>query len=187
MHRMTRQAKDAEIRAPFDGEFRFKDDLVGFEEHHGERYMRINSAGGSQLFRVTKVIGGHHREDFAGIEVTGTGTDALPTVTPPLVRVLPASYYFAVQRWRYKGYSVQVRERPRLAVGAVWNQTCIFCQNTEPYLSVILGALVGPTAPGFQGEVVDPLLPLDRRWRFEITDEAGLRAAGSGSGSEQRV
>jgi predicted CXXCH cytochrome family protein len=68
-------------------------------------------------------------------------------------------------------------ERPGLRPGAVWSKTCIFCHNTVPYLSTILGALAGPGTPPYQGEVVDALLPEGRRQHFAITDEAALRSA----------
>ena len=67
MHRMTRAPKGAEIRAPFDGRaFRFKDDEVKLSEDQGERFMDISSASfGRHIYRITRVIGGRHREDFA--------------------------------------------------------------------------------------------------------------------------
>jgi len=176
MHNMTRLAATAEIHAPFDGgEFRFKDDRIQLETHDGARFMRLQSATqGTHLYRVTKVIGGHHREDFAGVEVD----EALaPVGDPRNERVLPATYMLEARRWRYKGYSVMHRERPGLRPGAVWKKTCIFCHNTEPYLSNLLGTLAGPATPAYQGELVDPLLPEARRWKYEIADEAALRRA----------
>jgi predicted CXXCH cytochrome family protein len=78
---------------------------------------------------------------------------------------------------RYKGYSVMVKERPGLHAGPVWNQTCIFCHNTPTYLSTVLGALAGPAARPYQGEVVDPLLPRERRAQWLVTDERALSVA----------
>ena len=83
---------------------------------------------------------------------------------------------FETASFRLKGYSVLVGERPGLRAGGVWNQTCIFCHNTTPYFDSLWGELHGPGAPGYQGEVVDRLLPRERRWRFEI---AGRRGTGA--------
>src|SRR5262249_18840872 len=91
MHRMTRLPAETQIEAPFSGEFRFKDDRVRFEAMGGERFMRIESAqNGSRRFRVTKVIGGHYREDFAGVEVDDGGRTVGDARNE---RVLPASYF----------------------------------------------------------------------------------------------
>jgi predicted CXXCH cytochrome family protein len=70
-----------------------------------------------------------------------------------------------------------VGERPGLRAGGVWNQTCVFCHNTTPYFDSTWGELFGPGAPGYQGTVVDRLLPVARRWSFEVTDGAGLVGA----------
>ena len=70
-----------------------------------------------------------------------------------------------------------VGERPGLRAGGVWNQTCVFCHNTNPYFDSTWGELYGPGAPGYQGEVVDRLLPPSRRFSFEITDEEALARA----------
>src|SRR2546423_3976524 len=48
-----------------------------------------------------------------------------------------------------------------------------------PYFSSLLGELYGPSAPGYQGEVVDHLLPADRRSSLSIVRPVDLvRAAG---------
>ena len=171
MHGMTRLVPGAEVHAPFDGTaFRFKDDVVRLQKQpDGARMVRVESkTNGTHVFRVTKVIGGHHREDFAGVEVGAAAEHEV---------VLPVSYLLNAKRLRYKGYSVMIRERPFVARGAVWNQTCIFCHNTSPYLLSMLGALAGPRPPAYQGELVDRILPDDRRWAFEVTDASGLRRA----------
>jgi predicted CXXCH cytochrome family protein len=167
MRNMTRPAADANIVAPFQGErFTFKRDAITFERRDGARIMRLESAtDGEHLFRVTKVIGGHHREDFVGVDGASK-----------VERVLPATFMLESGEWRYKGYSVMTPERPALKPGAVWSKTCIFCHNTEPYLLDLLGVL-GPATPPYQGEVVDALLPAGRRWRYRITDEGALRRA----------
>ena len=79
--------------------------------------------------------------------------------------MLPVSYVFETRSFRLKGYSVMVGERPGLRAGGVWNETCIFCHNTVPYFDALWGELPGPGAPTYQGEVVDRLLPRERRWR----------------------
>jgi predicted CXXCH cytochrome family protein len=177
MHNMTRLPERAAIVAPFtDTVFRFKDDRVVLSQKDGARLLRIESPRfGDHLFRITKVIGGHYREDFAGVELRPT--DLAPLGNPQDERVMPISFMLSSHKFRYKGYSVMSPERPGLRPGAVWNRTCIFCHNTVPYLSTILGALAGPGTPPYQGEVVDPLLPAERRLGFAVTDEAGLRSA----------
>ncbi|MBX3188797.1 MAG: hypothetical protein KF819_17395 [Labilithrix sp.] len=168
MHNMTRDADGADVRAPFDGTtFTFKGDTAKLETIGGARFVTVSSKKlGSAKYRVTRVIGGHYREDFAGI-AEGGGDEV----------VLPVSWVFATQSLRYKGYSVMVKERVGLRAGPVWNQTCIFCHNTPPYLSTVLGAIAGPAAKAYQGEVVDPLLPKEKRAAFEVTDDAALSRA----------
>ena len=46
-----------------------------------------------------------------------------------------------------------------------------------PYFDDLLGALSDPKIGPYQGEVVDPLLPPERRARFAVTDAAGLHRA----------
>ena len=71
MHNMTRLPSEAVPAAPFSGRFRFKDDAMAFETRGGDRVMTIESkAFGTRSFKVTRVIGGHYREDFAGVEAT---------------------------------------------------------------------------------------------------------------------
>jgi predicted CXXCH cytochrome family protein len=171
MHRMTRVPDTAQIRAPFDGAtFHFKDDTARLtqEDKGGARFVELTSAsGGRHLYRVTRVIGGRYREDFAGVEVGAGDRDR--------ELILPISYVFETRSFRLKGYSVLVTERPGLRAGGVWNQTCIFCHNTAPYFDSTWGALYGPGAPAYQGEVVDRLLPPERRFRFEVAGD-GERA-----------
>jgi predicted CXXCH cytochrome family protein len=174
MHNMTRLPLKARIQAPFnDVEFHFKDDRVHLEEHEGDRYMRLESAKyGHRIFKVTKVIGGHHREDFAGVEVPSGDAKA-----DARERILPVSFMLDSRTFRYKGYSVMVRERPGIRPGGAWSQACIFCHNTVPFFSTIFGALAGPGTKPYQGEVVDALLPAARRWSIEITDRNALQRA----------
>ncbi len=182
MHQMTRLPDGAKIRAPFDGaRFAFKDDSASFTQKDGDRFVDLSSARfGNHRYRVTRVIGGRYREDFAGVEVGGaTGAGGAPDADgadhPELI--LPVSYVFETASFRLKGYSVLVGERPGLRAGGVWNQTCIFCHNTTPYFDAIWGELHGPGASGYQGTVVDKLLPRERRWQFEVGDSDALRAA----------
>lgn len=174
MHKMTRQAEQADIRGPFqDGVFRFKDDTVRLSQEGSQRFLRIESPRfGDHLFRITKVIGGHHREDYAGVEITNG--IARPSEGQ---RILPISYMLSTGTMRYKGYSVMSPERPGLRPGTVWERTCILCHNTAPYFVSLFGALAGPGTPPYQGEVVDPLLPEGKRQTLVITDETKLRTA----------
>jgi predicted CXXCH cytochrome family protein len=173
MHLMTRVPETAQIRAPFDGaSFHFKDDTAHLSEKDGARFVELTSpSAGDHLFRVTRVIGGRYREDFAGVEVGATDPDR--------ELILPLSYVFETKSFRLKGYSVLVTERPGLRAGGVWNQTCVFCHNTTPYFDSTWGALYGRGAPGYQGEMVDRLLPPERRFRVEVASdgEPALRAA----------
>jgi predicted CXXCH cytochrome family protein len=178
MRRMTRSG-DTASRAPFDGSvFRFKGDQVTAEEHEGRRYMRVRSQeSGEHVFRVTRVIGGRYREDFAGHEVAGTEAGSPLAGDGADDPILPVSYLLFAKAWRYKGYSVMVKERPHFGKhGAPWRQTCIFCHNTEPFLSTVYDDL-GGGGRAYQGSVSDGLLPKDRLWKAEIKDPAGLARA----------
>jgi predicted CXXCH cytochrome family protein len=174
MHNMTRDAARAKVRGPFDGStFSFKGDSARLETVGGERFMTIASRRyGSGVYRITKIIGGHHREDYVGVPVDGARPGARRAGDEEVV--LPVSFVYATNALRYKGYSVMVKERDGLRAGPVWGETCIFCHNTAPYLSTVLGALAGKGAKPYQGEVVDPLLPPDRRARYVVTDEDAL-------------
>ncbi len=169
MHLMTRVPEMASIRAPFDGTtFHFKGDTAHLTQQGGTRFVELSSpTGGDHLYRVTRVIGGRAREDFAGVEVGAADTEH--------ELILPLSYVFETSSFRLKGYSVLVTERPGLRAGGVWNQTCVFCHNTTPYFDSTWGALVGRGAPAYQGEMVDRLLPPERRFRVEVAGD-GERA-----------
>jgi hypothetical protein len=185
MHRMTRVPETTDVRAPFDGRsFHFKDDTARLTEAGGARFVQLSSAAfGDHVYRVTRVIGGRYREDFAGVEVAAAARDA-PVIESHMSAqvsgaelLLPFSYVFETGTFRLKGYSVMVGERPGLRAGGVWNQTCVFCHNTTPYFDDTWGELHGPGAPTYQGEVVDRLLPPERRWTFEVTDGAAFARA----------
>jgi predicted CXXCH cytochrome family protein len=175
MHRMTRAVQQTQIRAPFDGTtFNFRMDSVHLEQQGNERFMRLHSAQSlDTLFRVTKVIGGRVREDFVGAEV-----DPASPFGPARAaeRILPISYLSFNGEWRYKGYSVMVRERPQLEPGVVWKTGCIFCHNTSPALSLLLDDVYGPHAHSYQGSASTEL-PDDKRPRYVVTDESGLKTA----------
>ena len=177
MRKMTRDPAEAEIRAPFAGEtFTFKADQATLFREGAARFIRIASPEkGEHLYRVTRVIGNHYREDFAGVEVTATTEDVRRGSVPELI--LPVTYYFQTQGYRPKGYSVMAHERPGLRAGGVWNQTCIFCHNTVPWFDTAWGALAGNLPPTYQGVVVDRLLPPARRFNYRVTSEATLRKA----------
>ncbi|HEX2675276.1 MAG TPA: cytochrome c3 family protein [Polyangiales bacterium] len=185
MHRMTRPAQ-SDIRAHFDGtEFRLGHDVARVEQRGSERFLQIDGSGAPRRYRVTKVIGGRHREDFVGVEVSGAAGEALeedaesPSAGGEAARgreqVLPLSWVYGTSSWRYKGYSVMLPERPALRAGPVWAATCIGCHNTLPYLTLAYDDLLGPSAPAYQGSVHDRLLPARRLWQARVKDEAGLK------------
>jgi predicted CXXCH cytochrome family protein len=165
MRNMTRDAAAATIRAPFDGaKLRVGSDTATMESEGSNRLMRIDGASGSHRFRITKVVGGRYREDFIGIEQGGDG----------LEHVLPATYVFATKSWRYKGYSVMVKERPRMSFRGVWSRECIPCHNTLPYVTMLYDELYGPGLPGYQGKLSDRVLPPSRTWPAHAIDEYAL-------------
>src|SRR5262249_35432591 len=89
MRGMTRDAKAAAIRAPFDGaSLRLGPDTCTMEMRGGERIMRVVTPRGSEPFRVTKVIGGRFREDFVGEDENA------------VAHVLAATYVFATRACR---------------------------------------------------------------------------------------
>jgi predicted CXXCH cytochrome family protein len=177
MHRMTRDLQRTQVSAPFSGNiFRFRDDSLRLERIDGQRFMRLSgkNAGASEtLFRVTKVIGGRYREDFVGVEVD---KDAPLGIARDSERVLPLSYLVFNGEWRYKGYSVMVRERSALEPGVVWKTGCIFCHNTAPTLSLLLDDVYGERAHSYQGSASIEL-PDDKRPRYAVSDEAALKRA----------
>ena len=177
MRKMTRDPEQAEIRAPFAGEtFVFKGDQATMFREGTARFVRmVSRQEGEHLFRVTRVIGNHYREDFAGVEVASTADRVQRGTSAELI--LPVTYHFQTQGYRPKGYSVMTHERPGLFAGGVWNQTCIFCHNTVPWFDTLLGALAGPSPPGYQGVVVDRLLPPTRRFIYRVTRDGAFRAA----------
>ncbi|HVH40915.1 MAG TPA: cytochrome c3 family protein [Labilithrix sp.] len=181
MHNMTREARTAEVKGPFDGTvFRFHDDTARLERAGADRFVTVTSKRfGDGIYKVTRVIGGHHREDYAGVAVAAVRDGAPALGDPSEEHVLPVSFVLpSASRpgsLRYKGYSVMVQERDGLKVGPVWNQTCIFCHNTVPYLSTVLGALAGSGV--YQGEVLDPLLPASMRATYVVTDERAMHSA----------
>jgi len=175
MHNMTRDAKLATIAAPFDGTvFHFKKDHATLETHDGARYLRLDAAekGQSVLYRVTKVIGGRHREDFAGIEVN-EDREVIGTAE----KILPLTFMRGNKTLRYKGYSVMEKERPGMRASGEWRKRCIFCHNTEPYLDVLVAGLAGEGAKPFQGVVVDALLPATKRATYAVTNDEAFRSA----------
>ena len=175
MHRMTRDLHQTQVAAPFAGAtFRFRDDSVTFEKIQSERFMRLRTGAGTEsLFRVSKVIGGRYREDFVGAEVD-PGAPLGPARDTE--RILPLSYLVFNGEWRYKGYSVMLRERSSLEPGVVWKTGCIFCHNTAPGLSLLLDDVYGPKAPTYQGSV-SVELPEDKRPRYVVKDERALKSA----------
>lgn len=174
MHGMTRRIENTAVDAPFDGTvFHFKRDFATLETHGGRKYVRLEAAekAASVLYRVTKVIGGRYREDFAGVEVTSTDENA---ETKGEDKILPVSFMRGTKELRYKGYSVMEKERPGLRASGEWRRRCIFCHNTEPYLDIVLaglGGLGGEGAKPYQGVVVDALLPPPLRATYRVLDD----------------
>jgi predicted CXXCH cytochrome family protein len=171
MHRMTRDAHDASVRAPFDGtRWRFKSDAVLLESRGADRFVRVEPAlGAAKTYRLTRVLGGRTREDFVGVDVNNGGDEM----------VLPVSFVFATAQLRYKGYSVMVHERSSLQAGPIWSRTCIFCHNTIPELDRLLAAIGGPRGHPYQGETVDPWLPKNRRANAHVLDERAFAQVAS--------
>ena len=169
MRNMTRDASTATIRAPFDGAtLRVGTDTCTVESEGGERFMRVASPAGDHRFRVTKVVGGRYREDFVGVEVGGGDG---------IEHVLPATYVFSTRTWRYKGYSVMVKERPAMSWKGVWSQECISCHNTLPLATMLYDDLYGPSLPPYQGKMSDRILPASRTWPAHALDEPALAKA----------
>jgi predicted CXXCH cytochrome family protein len=167
MRNMTRDAKTAAIRAPFDGaQLHVGDDTCTMTMIGSDRVMRVDSPKGNHAFTITKVVGGRYREDFVGVEAPPSGDG--------IEHVLPASYVFSTKSWRYKGYSVMVTERPRMSWQGVWSQECISCHNTLPLATMLYDDLFGPTLPPYQGKMQDRVLPASRTWPARATDVSGL-------------
>lgn len=175
MRRMTRGADATRTAAPFGGEtFTLGQDVASMFTRDKIRFVRLDSQRkGTSFWRVTKVIGGRTREDFAGVRVAGPMDRSAPTGTE---RILPVSYLKFNQRYRYKGYSVMTPERNELRPGSNWRTTCIFCHNTVPAFVTSYGLLHGPGAPKYQGSV-SFLLPKERVPLLRVTDPAGLEDA----------
>ena len=165
MRGMTRDARTAVIRAPFDGaSLRVGGDTVTMELRGGERTMRVVAQGRSETFRITKVVGGRYREDFVGLDERGEE------------HVLPATYVFATRSWRYKGYSVMIKERPAMSTKGRWSRECLPCHNTLP-LATMLYDDIDPGVPSYQGKLSDRVLPKALVWRAQAIDEHGLAQA----------
>jgi predicted CXXCH cytochrome family protein len=168
MRGMTRDAAGAVIRAPFDGAtLRVGADTCTMAMRDGARIMHVDSprlGPRGETFRITKVIGGRYREDFVGLDARGEE------------HVLPATYVFATRSWRYKGYSVMVKERPEMATRGRWSRECLPCHNTLPLATMLYDDL-DPTVPAYQGKLSDRVLPRSRAWTARAVDEPGLARA----------
>lgn len=172
MHRMTRHMQHGVAQAPFDGStFRFKNDVATMITKNDQRYMHLESAKyPSAWYRITKVIGGRYREDYAGVQV---GAPELEAADASDERILPVSYLLFNKTWRYKGYSVMSPERNGLRRGLKWKTACVFCHNTVPWISMYYDELYGVGAPGFQG-AASLILPSERRLAYRVTDPTGF-------------
>jgi len=165
MRNMTRDAQGAVIRAPFDGaSLQIGGDTCTMELRGGQRVMRVVSPGNNsknETFRVTKVIGGRTREDFVGLDEHGEE------------HVLPATYVFATRSWRYKGYSVMVKERPEMSAKGQWSRECLPCHNTLPLATMLYDDL-DPKVPAYQGKLSDRMIPRAKAWTVRALDEPAL-------------
>ncbi len=167
MRNMTRDAATAVIQAPFDGaQLHVGSDTITMAMIDGRRAMTLDTPTGRTTWRVTKVVGGRYREDFVGV----SGDD-------PVEHVLPATFVLSNRGWRYKGYSVMVRERPSASVKGAWAQECIGCHNTLPLGTYLYDDIYGPSLPPYQGKMSDRVLPPRLAWRTKSRDDAGLANA----------
>jgi predicted CXXCH cytochrome family protein len=175
MHRMTRRAGPNEIRAPFAGEsLELGADRVVMTTRDGERFVeRQSNTSGDELYRVTRVIGGRHREDYAGVRVR-----AEAPLGPALgeERILPVSFLLLDGSLRYKGYSVMVPARSGLEAGDVWRKNCIFCHNTVPGLALYYDDLLADERASYQGSP-SGRLPPERAFRYTVDDEPAIEHA----------
>ena len=171
MRNMTRDAKTATIHAPFDGaSLRVGTDTITMTTEAGDRVMTLATPSGTTKWRVTKVIGGRYREDFVGVSGPEAGVASVE-------HVLPATFVLSNRGWRYKGYSVMVKERPAASVKGAWAQECIGCHNTLPLATYLYDDLYGPTLPAYQGKMSDRTLPPRLAWAATSRDDAGLARA----------
>ena len=175
MHRMTRRSTEGVSQAPFDGaQFHFKGDVASMRTEAGKHYMHLESrAYPSAWYRITKVIGGRYREDYAGVEVAAPRPEAPPTSDE---RILPVSYLLFEKTWRYKGYSVMAPERGALRRGLKWRTSCVFCHNTTPWLVNYYDEMYGVGAPSYQG-AASLKLPTDRKLTYSVTDAEAFEHA----------
>ncbi|HMG57392.1 MAG TPA: cytochrome c3 family protein [Kofleriaceae bacterium] len=165
MRGMTRDADTAAIRAPFDGAtLQVGDDRVTMAMRGRQRTMQLVAPGRRELFRVSKVIGGRYREDFVGLDSHDQEV------------VLPATYVFATRSWRYKGYSVMIKERPAMSTRGPWSRECLPCHNTLPLATMLYDDL-DPRVPAYQGKLSDRAVPRSRIWNARSLDDDRLGRA----------
>src|SRR5207248_2218169 len=87
--------------------------------------------------------------------------------------VLLATFVFSTRSWRYKGYSVMVKERPAMSTNSRWSRECLPCHNTLP-LATMLYDDIDPHVPSYQGKLSDRVMPRSRIWPARALDDAGL-------------
>ncbi len=167
MRNMTRDGAHATIRAPFDGAtVHVGQEAARMDLVDGQRIVTYTTPTATTRFRVTKVVGGHYREDFIGVDVDHPDGD----------RVLPATYVFSTKSWRYKGYSVMVKERPAMSAKGAWAEECVPCHNVMPLATYLYDELYGPKLPPYQGKMSDRVLPRDKTWTARAVDDGRLAA-----------
>jgi hypothetical protein len=107
---MTRDPERATIRAPLAGEtHRLKGDRATMFRVRDDRFVRIVWADASKrLYRVTRIIGNRHREDFGGRPRRGRKTEPAGA-SQSCARIAPINR----RRWgaRYRGKAEQVGDQ----------------------------------------------------------------------------
>lgn len=169
MRNMTRDAATAQVRAPFTGgSLTVGTDTATMTMSGRDRIITHAAPEGTTSYRVTKIIGGRYREDFVGVD---TALAAGPE------RVLPVTWVFSTQSWRYKGYSVMVKDRPAMSARGLWAEECIPCHNTLPQATLLYDELYGDGIPAYQGRLADRLLPKSKLWSVRSLDDPRLTDA----------
>ena len=71
-----------------------------------------------------------------------------------------------------------VKERPGIRVAGAWNETCMFCHNTVPYLSTVLGTLKAWEDPKYCQDRLGLSKPLGSIERTRLNVNGSSLAAG---------
>ena len=189
MHQMTRLPDGARIRAPFDGVGVSFQERPGALRERGRRALHSRRVGQRRHAPVSR-----HQGDWRPLPrgLRGRGgarrrerARSDSPARPSAELILPVSFVFQPPSFRLKGYSVMVGERPGLRAGGVWNQTCIFCHNTNPLFRQHLGRALRSGRARLPGRGRRSLAaagaarsrsrsPTRRRWRARSTGELAV-------------